>query len=51
MKDNKGKLGFLPLSIRTERNGRKKRNRTARLQGIETADMVHEALLWNLKVR
>lgn len=30
---------------------RKKRNRTARLQRIETADMVHGALLRNLKVR
>lgn len=51
MEDSKSKLGSLPLSIRTERNGGKKKNRTARLQGIETADMVHEALLWNLKVR
>lgn len=49
MEGNKRKLRSFPFGSASK--WRKKRNRTARLQRIETADMVHGALLRNLKVR
>ncbi|EFN64863.1 hypothetical protein EAG_03634 [Camponotus floridanus] len=43
--------GFMEISGRATKRNRKKRNRTTRLQGIETVDIVQRTLLKNFKQR